>query len=110
MLHASTCAILLKRLRSAPFRRAWAVRSVRDNTDKLLEVFGGRKFDEFGVKFKGFWRQFWVILDALEAIFAPLGFLEAPLDPQGTPKGRSGGPRTRRKRSRGARGRPGAVR
>ena len=50
-----------------------------------MQAFGDQKFDEIGIKFGGFWRQFWVILEALEAIFAPLGPPEAPLSHQGTP-------------------------
>ena len=56
------------------------------NSEKLLQAFGGQTFDEIGIKFGGFWRQFWVILEALEAIFAPLGTLEAPLGQVGTPE------------------------
>ena len=57
-----------------------------ESKDKLLQAFGCQNFDEFDVKFGGLGRQFWVILEALEAIFAPLGTLEAPLGHLGTPE------------------------
>ena len=39
----------------------------------ILEAFGSHIFDRFCVKFEAFGDPFWVILELLEAIFAPLG-------------------------------------
>ena len=70
----------------------------------LLEAFGGYIFDRFGVKFGAFWGQIWVILEPLEAIFAPLGPPGAHLGHQGTPGPSQDPPRSVWERPLGAPG------